>query len=324
MSRILLTAPYVGEIGWELMTWQARVRWEFLHGSYDRVIVLGAAGKAAFYAGMPVDYRDVDLDCLPGAAYEDRRIISASGQIVAAGDLKNCVSETVERAVIRERSSGNEVDVLWPEYCGRLWPCEREHQSFIRYQRCCQERPAEPWVVLVQRTRAFENTRNWPQANWDKLAGLLNARGVHTTVYACNAEAAIEMLSACDLAIGQSTGGLHLAALCGCPTMVWSVQRYLMWPWEITNRQRYETWWNPLGSPLVFHDVEELPGPEQAADQTLACLHAIGRRTGSTLRRAAFRVKWMLRSALRRRIIQPRRYAGWPWPVQRFLRYGLA
>lgn len=324
MSCVLISAPYVGEIGWELMSWQARVRWVFARGQYDRVVVLGGAGKAAFYEQMPVEYPAIDLAHVPGAAYEDRRILSPSGELLSGEQLKQHVQGVVEQTAAEWRARGAHVDVLWPEYSGEPCPCDAEHQQFVRFERPVESTPGRPWVTFVQRTRAYGSYKNWPEECWARLAKILNERGVHTTVYPCEAQAAIAMLSGCDLAIGQSTGGLHLAALCGCPTMVWSVQQYLMWRWQITNRQRYETWWNPLGSPVIFHDVKQLPTPEEAADQVTDALSAIGRRTGSRLEKAAFRGRWMFRGLLRRRVIEPRRYAHWPWPVQQFVRYQLA
>lgn len=324
MSRILVAAPYVGEIGWELMAWQARVRWVFARGHYDQVIVLGGAGKAAFYEHMPVEYRTLDLAHVPGAAYEDRRIISESGEVVSSEQLKHCLQGPVQQTTAACLADGSEVDVLWPDYSGKLWPCDAAHQSFVRYTQPVETMPAGPWVAFVQRTRAYAGFKNWPEDHWTRLASMLNERGVHTTIYPCEAQAAIAMLSGCDLAIGQSTGGLHLAALCGCPTMVWSVQQYLMWRWQITNRQRYETWWNPLGAPVIVHDLNQLPTPEQAASQVMDALASIGRRTGSLLTQAIFRGKWRLRGALRRTVIEPGRYANWPWPVQQFVRYQLA
>lgn len=324
MSRVLLAAPWIGEVGWELMSWQARVRWAFVRGGYDRTVVIGGAGKAAFYDGMNVDYRPMDLGYLQGAAYEDRRLITATGEAVPAERLRQCVAGAVERTLDELRGKGDAVDVVWPEFTGKPLPCDPAHQLFVRYIRKPASIPDRPWVVLVQRTRSFNASRNWPAQHWAELARLLEERGVHTSVYPCEAEAAIAMLSGCDLAIGQTTGGLHLAALCGCPTLAWSTQSYLMWRWEITNRQRFETWWNPFGTPVTFKERRQLPSPEEAASQVMGALRAIGRRTGSLLQRAAFRVKWRMRSSLRRRVIEPGRYARWPWPVQRFVRYQLA
>lgn len=323
MSRILVTAPYVGEVGWELMSWQGRVRWLFAQGGYDRLVVLGQAGKAAFYDGMPLEYRDMNLSQLPGEAYEDRRIMPAASEPVSAELLRQCVDEIVQSTVESLCEQGNIVDVIWPAYDGTLWLCDTRYQRFIRYERPVVNRPAAPWVVLVQRTRSLRGMDNWPAANWCELRELLEARGVHTTVYPCDSESAIEMLSGCDLAVGQTTGGMHLAALCGCPRLAWSLYTILMWKWDITDRQRFETWWNPLGCPVMFHDVRQLPPPQVAADQAMRALGAIGRRTGSTLHRAGFNCKYAIRSAINQCIIEPRRYVRWPWPIQRLVRYQL-
>jgi hypothetical protein len=303
------------------MSWQARVRKLFKAGGYNRVVVLGGEGKAAFYDGMPLDYRVVDLTHVPGTAFEDRRHEKAP---VPAEQIRQCLAGLVEQARAEYRSAGAQVDVLWPEYSGKPYSCDPACQDFIRYSRPAERIPGEPWVVMVQRNRAHDSTKNWPAEHWDELRRLLAERGVRTTIYPCEAQAAMAMLCGCDLAVGQSTGGLHLAALCGCPTLIWSVQRYLMWRWEITNRQRYETWWNPLGSPVIAHDAPQLPTPQVAAEQVMWALSAIGRRSGSRLKCAVFRGKWKLRNALRRSIIEPRRYANWPWPVQRFVRYRIA
>ena len=182
MSRILVTAPYVGEIGWELMSWQGRVRKLFQQGGYDKAVVLGSAGKAAFYDGMPLEYRNVDLGYLPGIAFEDRRVITTTNECVSAERLRQCVGEVVQSTVLELTEQGDTAEVLWPEYNGTLWSCNEPHQHFIRYERMVEGLPDEPWVVLIQRARAHESERNWSPAHWDELAKLLNEHGVHTTL----------------------------------------------------------------------------------------------------------------------------------------------
>jgi hypothetical protein len=323
MSRILVTAPYVGEIGWELLSWQGRVRRVFTDGDYDRVIVLGSAGKAAFYDGMPLEYRNVDLGYLPGTAFEDRRVITTTNECVSTERLRQCVGDVVQSTVLELTEQGDTAEVLWPEYNGTLWSCNEPHQTFIQYQRPVVNQPAAPWVVLVQRTRSFGD-ENWSASDWAELQQRLEAQGVHTSVYPCDSEAAITMLSGCDLAVGQTTGGMHLAMLCGCPILTWSFYDFLLWLWEITNRQRFETWWNPFGSPVILRDVRQLPTPQSAADQVMRALGSIGRRTGSRLHRAAFNCKYAIRTALKRTIIEPQRYSRWPWLLQKLVRYQLA
>ena len=102
--RVLVTAPYVGEIGWELMSWQARVRWCFGQSKFDRLVVIGGAGKSAFYDDMPLDYHEVDLSALPGRASEDRRVADPSGTLVPAEAIRAAVLLMVEPLVARLRN----------------------------------------------------------------------------------------------------------------------------------------------------------------------------------------------------------------------------
>jgi hypothetical protein len=321
--RVLLCAPYVGEIGWELLAWQARVRWHYRQGRYDRLIVLGAAGKAGFYADMPLEYREVDLRALPGVAYEDRRCDGGTRAIIGAEEIQALVEPLVAEAANGLREAGHDVATLWPAYAGKLWPCDAAHQQFVRFRRPMTETPPAPWVVMVQRARTFQTGNNYPPQAWDELAAILQSRGVHATVYPCDSEAAIRDLSGCDLAVGYSTGGLHLASLCGCPHLVWAGEDARWTPWSITNRQRYETFWNPLGTPVAFHGCDSHPEPAMLADWTMGVLGSIGRRTGSAWARAGLRTVWQLRSWLVSRVIHAQRMRHWPWRVQQWVRYGL-
>jgi len=356
--RVLVTAPYVGEIGWELMSWQARVRWCFRRSEFDRLVVIGGAGKAAFYEDMPLDYHEVDLSPLPGCACEDRRVVhdssgaairapsaseglalnhqeplacapgsektGPSGALVPAECIRAAVAVMVEPLVARLRNQGHKVELLWPDYAGTIYPCEPECQTFIRFERDFGEPLPPPWVVLVQRSRSGVGADNWSSQQWRELSDRLGRYGINTSVYPCDSASAIAVACHADLAVGQSTGGLHLASLCGCPQVVWSVGETHLWtPWEITNRQRYETFWNPCGTPVAFHETEDLPTPAQAADWIVGAAARIGRRTGSAITRAGFHNRWRLKDWLVRRVIRRPAFRQWPWPVQRFVRYQL-
>jgi len=318
--RILLVGPYVGEIGWELMSWQGRVRLQFHQGRFDRLVVVGAAGKEAFYDDMPLDYRPVDLSSIPGQAYEDRRALPPSSEPMPADPLRAVLEPVVARIATELQQTGNEVETLWPPYSGVIHPCDDRHQRFIRFHRPCEEVPGAPWIVLVRRTRGF-GAENWTASDWDDLAARLNGRGTRTSVFPNDSRAAIKALSHCDLAVGQSTGGLHLASLCGCPHLVWSTDDNRLWtPWEISNRQRYETYWNPLGTPAIYHGDPQLPRPDRAAEWIGEALRRIGRRTGSAVSRTILRQKWRIRSGIVGGVIRTKSFRRWPWRVQKLVR----
>jgi hypothetical protein len=64
---------------------------------------------------------------------------------------------------------------------------------------------------------------------------------------------------------------MHLASLCRTPHVVWTDAK--KWARGRTNRQKYETWWNPFGTPVHVIDEEGFdPAPETILDATLAAL----------------------------------------------------
>lgn len=317
----LIVGPYVGEIGWELMSWQGRVRWLFHRGRFDRLVVLGAEGKSGFYADMPLDYRTIDLSATPGSACEDRRLHRDTGEPVPPEAIRDLFEPAVTAVADEYKQAGWQARTAWPAYSCRFWPCDDDHQRFIRFHRPTAQQPTIPWVALVRRTRAV-GSRNWTGDEWTEIADRLAAHGVRTSVFPCEAEAAIELLSHCDLAIGQSTGGLHLASLCGCPHVVWADEDDRLWtPLEMSNRQRYETVWNPLGTPVQYHGLSRLPTVEEVEGWALTGLKRIGRRTGTASARALFRQRWHLKDFLVRRVVHRPSFRRWPWPVQRRVRF---
>jgi len=321
--KTLLAGPYVGEIGWELMSWQAHVRRIFRDGGFDRLVVLGAAGRQAFYEDMAADYRVVDLSGLPGEPCEDRRV-DACRRPLPVRQIQACIEPMVQAAIETLRSEGQAVTTLLPPMDGRLLPCDPAHQRFIEFRRVPRDPMEAPWVVLVMRQRAFNADQNWPAACWEELYDLLTDRGVNVSSYPNEAAAAIEMLSGCDLAVGHSTGGLHLAALCGCPRLVWSWDDSVRgFPWGMTQRQRYQTLWNPLGSPVIFQGLREPPAPAVVAAWIEQALERIGRRTGRAWHRRAFRAVWRTRNCLYEHVVRRPSFRRWPWRLQEFVRYGL-
>ena len=49
-QTILIAAPYVGELGWELFAWQPMVRAQYLEIKPDKCIVFAGKGRNHFYS----------------------------------------------------------------------------------------------------------------------------------------------------------------------------------------------------------------------------------------------------------------------------------
>jgi hypothetical protein len=205
-----------------------------------------------------------------------------------------------------------------PPLDAQMWPTTKPHQSFVSLHRAG---PIDIDIAIIPRKRALAPERNRPDAWWLTLANRLQSCGLVVAICNPPMNAAISTLSRARLAIGASTGGLHLASLCECPHYVWGPGREATWtPLRITNRQRYETIWNPLGTECQYDESGWQPTIEHVVRQTLTALAKIGlpRRASERPRRASAR--WLLRRKLSMLITVDPKHSAVPWRVREFVR----
>lgn len=325
----IVVAPYVGEFGWELMNWQAHVRAQRMGRPAARWIVFGDESKRRLYEDADVEFVPVSLIDLPGEPCNDGRIDNR-GDMIAPALLWACVW-TLMRPHLTQRGLCSvddaappwDLNIVRPDYDGRLWPAAPPQQRFVSLARpSARASDPPPDVVLVPRRRALAGHRGQAAPWWEMLADQLVRRGCRVAVAPARFDEAVTLFSCGRLAAGGSTGGLHLASLCACPHFVWGGGDEERWTgWEISNRQRYETFWNPLGTPVIYEPLGWRPALAAAADGIMRALDRIGRggtsnAVGAAARR--FRRRWALK----------RRCAAWsiapgepwlPWRVRRWL-----
>ncbi len=317
--RQLFVAPYPGEFGWELMNWQGRVRWLAQHGGYDRVVVCARPDRRPLYkcAGGSVVFCPMPSLDLPGEACDDHRIDS-TGAPIARDCVHSLLRGHVESVCPQLGLDAANADFLLPGKRSQLWPTDASAQLFVSLRR-----PAALTadVVLVPRLRHLAGERNREQSWWDELADRLRRSGLVVEMYEPRLDRAVDQLSRTRLAVGASTGGLHLASLCRCPHYVWGAGPEARWTaWQITNRQRYETVWNPLATPCIYDECGWQPSIDHVYAATRRALERIGLRSPREATRPGFKARW----ALRRRFARILNVSGggqrWPWRVQRLVR----
>lgn len=317
----LVVPPFIGEFGWELMNWQGRVRWLARHGPYDRIILCAAPDRRALYRDLcpsgQVVFCPMPTVQWPGLPNEDHRV-DAYGAAISPADLAESVERHVRCVCERLGVDLRVTELLMPEYRGRLWPSTRAHQLFVNLRVASD---ATTDIVIVPRRRRLADERNLPRHWWEELASVLRAGGLVVEMYEPRIDHAVRQLSRARLAIGASTGGLHLASLCGCPHYVWGSGPEARWTrMRMTNRQRYETIWNPLGTPCFYDESGWRPAVGHVAQRARHALHRIGlnRRRSSGLRRC--KPKWRLKRGLARFLVDEPRKTAVPWPVQNLVR----
>ena len=269
--QTLVAGPFVGEFGHELMEWQAWVRAQI--GRYRAVHVITYPGRDFLYPGCKVHTHDVALE---QAGYRYGRFTPRQ--------LK-------DRAHAKARELGlRNYDVFTPALL-----CTQYHQRYLL--------PAK-WVVLEQppiggrmRDLSFhfrwldkvgpDQTRNYSRDRCDRLVALCREHGYevcclgHPRYSYCpegiedlrseDLQASAAAICSARILVGELSGPMHLAQLCGQPILIWADGQ-----WRLDTCEK----WNVFHVPtcVVANDTHQ-PEPERVFEAIKTGLDDLKRRT---------------------------------------------
>ena len=232
--RILIAGPDYGmEMGWRLMRWQAKIRWQ--SEVYDHTFIITSPE-------MEYIYQDF------------------------AKPIKNIA--TIGLKPNMWRFDGADVDYIQPnkKYC-----CYNGNEKFLQYG---VREPEKDFVIIHPRKK--DDGREWSIEKWNEYISIMLEKGIDISVvgtkqdtheignktlrtggslYNCVGmplEFVVQNMGVATMIVGPSSGPMHLASLCKCPQLVWTDKK--IWNLGIctvgickgTNRDRYETMWNPF------------------------------------------------------------------------------
>jgi len=203
----LIFPEWIGEFGWELMSWQAKCRYTAKEMGLpkERVIVRSFEGMAPLYE----DFATFESHSLP-----KRAISWKPKQYRIKGSWRKFGNSTYPyRYVFHARGdphkSAKNCGLDFWNHLGRLLP------SYC--------------VSIGSRVDIH-------------IPGTLDARGIPL-------QELMDLLGSCKKVIGQSSGPMHLAALCGAPLVVWADNRTYF---SETLEKRYKETWNPFQVPVDY------------------------------------------------------------------------
>jgi len=247
MKRALIAGPCMSEFGWEVMEWQGYVRKQAEGCAV--VVVCSRPHMEPLYAGIP------GLRFVPHSVRADvtTHRIDALHDPVA---LEEC--ELILASMARElEAEGYAVERLDVPRSG-----VRFGEGFALDGRQRYRRMGRPQPRIITHIRAKRYTvggePNYPDELWGDIIGRLVALyggpvaavGAATDAMClpgCDDWRDIPLDRLCDLfasaavAVGPSSGPMHLASLCGCPHVVWTERE--------ATADRYRRGWNPFGTP---------------------------------------------------------------------------
>jgi len=322
-ARLQIIAPYIGEFGWEVMNWQARLRWMIRQREDTDIIVVAPPDRRSFYGDLLCNSDGVVFcPCrapdMPGHASEDYRI-DDSGNPIDRDELRQTLIQFTRNACLQNGLSVDGAEFVTPLLDGTLFPTRLPYQNFVSLHR---DSKTKIDVLLIPRSRAVASERNQSSKWWDELTAHLTEHGLHVGVMEPRLDRALEQLSSARLAVGASTGGLHLASLCGCPHYVWGPGDDQRWTAQrISNRQRYETVWNPLGTTCRYDALGWRP---EVATVVAGVLTALQRLPAYDIDQSpAGGWRWRARRMLAKAIEPAPHATPLPWRVREYARMHL-
>jgi hypothetical protein len=252
-KRNLFAGPYAGEFGWELMQWQGFVRARRRY--YEQVHVLTYPGRDYLYEGCQVHHHDIDLK--------------------TAGYRYGTLDRDVGQQMIDQKASEiglKDYDVFSPSLL-----CTRYHKAIWKQDfRLFDESPLNPAPYdVVFHFRAVQKEgpdiyKNYSAAAADELVSRCLDRGLsvacigHPNYSYCPPECGdhrnidlrqtVAAITSAHLVAGENSGPMHLANLCGKPTLVWAEDQW---------RLDFSLRWNPFRVPIyVAANNTAQPSPE--------------------------------------------------------------
>ena len=243
--KALLVPCFPGELGWELINYAPYVNYIYSQKPYQEVHVVTRAGREAIYP-MGTHFYPIDLS--------SKDSMGNNGPVASCNTLVQILSKRFKVKKIEFPLNG----------CTYVEP-----RSFIKYK--ANEENLKKWehikpnsVVLCIRGRRFGSHKNWNSSNWLSLCNYLLSLNLVPVITGIKESIQFDIPTGCvnlwdqtsigdlisimqksKLVIGQSTGPMHLAALCGIPHVVWGSRRI---------QERYLDTWNPHKTMVEYHN----------------------------------------------------------------------
>lgn len=254
--RVLAAGPYVGEFGWEMFAWQPLVRHAFLQGGFDRCLAYTGPNRSWLYRFAETrtlcDIPKREPECLGWTNLAANRTeLIALGERVRQAAAVECPGADIQ--LLSYQGLPSLADPLYgsgaPDllYADPGVPEDRFFRNDGRRK-----------VVLCVRDRSLADHRNWPYEKWGRLAAGLETcdvvvvgkverppewkmpDSIRDLTNKTTVDDLIALFGQADLAVGGSTGTMHLASRCGCDHLVWGAENSTRFP--LSNRYAETNW----------------------------------------------------------------------------------
>ena len=247
---ILYAECWIGEMGWQLFCWQGYLR--KLSHKYDETFVACRHGHELLYqdfaSTIPEDVISEDCDMWQCHGYKHRPFEEIFGRKLRKQDRFISTSNPILRY---DHTHKHDKEPLFARF---------KEQKFVKYG---EKRTGGYDILIHARAKTNKvnagmnsNYRNWNETKWKQFGQKMKGRRIGTIgsrkgaiqplgddLRGANLKLVSNLMASSKALISPSSGPVHLAALCGCPHVVW-------WgsPYDKSNEGRYLKDWNPFGT----------------------------------------------------------------------------
>ena len=226
MKRVVLFGPWIGELGWELMTWQSWCRKKAKN--YDKAYVCS-------FPDMKPVYEDFATFIPHG--YKTRHF-------------------RMHRRFLERVNYQRPDDVT--DYIAPFIRYETDGE-FIKYG---NPNAKYRYLIHARNKKDEKADRNYPVNLWEELvinlqgtvASIGTGKDYHITgtddLKGISLDKLMDYMAGCELVIGGSSGIMHLACLCGAKRIVWHGSGNFIGGRDGINR--YRDVWNPFQTKTVI------------------------------------------------------------------------
>jgi hypothetical protein len=260
----LYAGPWVGEFGWEVASWNPSLR--HIAQVYDHVTVETQPGSEYLYEfadEIVLNPRQPDYDMYSGTPTKPVFQPGPDVDTITPMHFWHKHARTEFRAIkIAGKSDG-----IHPKAWRRLGSEKPEHVADIM----CAFRGSKHY-----KGRSFPE-KEYEQQKCEGLVSLLLEAGYSVACYGNTDNRYVEgtidfrgqpldwlcsALAAAKVAVGPSSGTIHLASACCVPHVTWYGR-------PVVSMERYLSYWNPFNTAVTFIDVPQ-PAPELAFKSCVA------------------------------------------------------
>ena len=275
--RSLIVGPWLGEFGWELMTWQAMLRYITTINLYDKIIVVTKPGHQYLYEDFCTNFVNMNPEGKPDGYFFNGEVPKLNQVVVKA------IAKKYEIPV-------NTIQVISPD----KWVMTKDiGRIFKRYGSSLSSSEYDVVIHARNRQETHHKVRNWPTGKWIDYVTTLKDMQPNIEI-ACigTKDAAVHIPGTTDLRdqpldvladalstalmiVGPSSGPMHFASLCGCTQLVWtdSEVKHFIANEKHTNKERYETFWNPFKTKTIVIEKDNWnPTLKEVLDNTMDVL----------------------------------------------------